>query len=492
MSVEQKIAELLAENEEVPIVDNDIDEELQERIDEMSDDDLKNFLVSEEFEQLDEMGQGQVQVYSRIRQVVEGPQEWGGYVSPKQLADYEAKSKAWSDAYYAKKNADDKKYNDGIEKAQQIEHPVESESFHPTLTKHGYKTQQTGGKGWVRSYKYDHENGNSINVNVGINGTSIEGPQGYLTHQNMLDKHLELINRGFKMSKTPGRYDSNQTHTYTHPETKENVEVDPNKIRQENDKNKIKAPVSEDISIDVTADMLALTEGENLTEEFKEKAAIIFEAAIVNRVKEELTRINEEYQVKLTEEVDQIKEGLVEQIDGYLDYVVEQWFEQNEIALDQGMKSEILEGFIGGLKSLFEDHYIDVPEEKYDVLAAVQQEVQELHTKLDEQVDINVNLNNKITGLKVKSVADSLAEDLTMTDKSKFFTLIEDLEVDSVESFQKKAQTIKESYFNKKPAKSQVGSFVSDNPILTEELAEPQIAPEMKSYVSVLNTMSKL
>ena len=345
MSVEQKIAELLAENEEVPTVDVDIDEELQKQIDEMSDDDLKNFLVSEEFSNLDEMVQGKVNTYASNRQSVVPEKD----VPPAKKAD---------------------------------------------------------GKNPV------------------------------------------------------------VTNLTTPPATNE--------------------------ALDITADMLALTEGENLTEEFKEKAAIIFEAAIVNRVKEELTRINEEYQVKLTEEVDQIKEGLVEQIDGYLDYVVEQWMEQNEIALDQGMKSEILEGFIGGLKSLFEDHYIDVPEEKYDVLEAMQQELQELHTTLDEQVNVNVSLNNKITGLKVKSVADSLAEDLTMTDKTKFFNLIEDLEVDSVESFQKKAQTIKESYFNKKPTKSQVGSFVSDSPILTEELAETYVAPEMKSYVSVLNTMSKL
>lgn len=346
MSVEQKIAELLAENEEVPTVDVDIDEELQKQIDEMSDDDLKNFLVSEEFSNLDEMVQGKVNTYASNRQSVVPEKD----VPPVKKAD----------------------------------------GKNPVVTN--------------------------------------------LT--------------------TP--------------------------------------PATNESKLDIAADMLALTEGENLTEEFKEKAAIIFEAAIVNRVKEELTRINEEYQVKLTEEVDQIKEGLVEQIDGYLDYVVEQWMEQNEIALDQGMKSEILEGFIGGLKSLFEDHYIDVPEEKYDVLEAMQQELQELHTTLDEQVNVNVSLNNKITGLKVKSVADSLAEDLTMTDKTKFFNLIEDLEVDSVESFQKKAQTIKESYFNKKPAKSQVGSFVSDSPILTEELAETYVAPEMKSYVSVLNTMSKL
>ncbi len=402
MSVEQKIAELLAENEEVPTVDNDIDEELQERIDEMSDDDLKNFLVSEEFSNLDEMVQGKVNTYASNRQSVVTNEGLGV-------------GESWLD----------------VEPRQ-----------HKKLTDQGYK----------------------INKKADWNDKT---PRTYYLHPETL-----------KVASVDAKVPFTINHGPIDPVIKYNGK--PVKFNQQME------------SIDVTADMLALTEGENLTEEFKEKAAIIFEAAIVNRVKEELTRINEEYQVKLTEEVDQIKEGLVEQIDGYLDYVVEQWMEQNEIALDQGMKSEILEGFIGGLKSLFEDHYIDVPEEKYDVLEAMQQELQELHTTLDEQVNVNVSLNNKITGLKVKSVADSLAEDLTMTDKTKFFNLIEDLEVDSVESFQKKAQTIKESYFNKKPAKSQVGSFVSDSPILTEELAETYVAPEMKSYVSVLNTMSKL
>ena len=256
------------------------------------------------------------------------------------------------------------------------------------------------------------------------------------------------------------------------------------------------APVGEDISVDVSADVAALTEGEELTEAFKEKAAVIFEAAVVNRVKDEVSRIQEQlteqYEIQLNEEVEQIKEGLVEQIDGYLDYVVEQWIEQNEIALDQGLKSEILEGFIGGLKSLFEDHYIEMPEEKYDVLAGLQEEIQQLHSRLDEQVETNIDLKQKITGLRAQAVAGQLAEGMVETDKAKFYSLLEDLEVESVESFEKKAQVIKESYFNKKPAAIQTGTFVSDNPVtLTEEKAQPSIPPQIKSYVSILDNLKK-
>lgn len=260
--------------------------------------------------------------------------------------------------------------------------------------------------------------------------------------------------------------------------------------------NKPKVLNTEDISVDVSADVAALTEGEELTEQFKEKAAVIFEAAVVTRVKDEVSRIQEQlteqYETRLNEEVEQIKEGLVEQIDGYLDYVVEQWIEQNEIALDQGLKSEILEGFIGGLKNLFEDHYIEMPEEKYDVLAGLEEEIQQLHSRLDEQVETNIGLKQKITGLQAQAVAGQLAEGMVETDKAKFYSLLEDLEVESVESFEKKAQVIKESYFNKKPAAPQTGTFVSDNPVtLTEEKAQPSIPPQIKSYVSILDNLKK-
>lgn len=255
--------------------------------------------------------------------------------------------------------------------------------------------------------------------------------------------------------------------------------------------NPAKTMKTEDISVDVSADVAALTEGEELTEEFKEKAATIFEAAVVNRVKEELTKIDEQYQIRLNEEVEEIKEGLIEQIDGYLDYVVEQWIEQNEIALDQGLKSEVLEGFIGGLKNLFEEHYIDVPEEKYDVMGALQEEVQDLQSKLDEQINHNINLKQKVTGLQIKAIAESLAESLVETDKVKFFDLIEDLEVDSVESFERKAQVIKESYFVKKPAAPKTASFVSDNPVSLTEEVQPKVDSSIKSYISVLDKIKK-
>jgi len=237
-------------------------------------------------------------------------------------------------------------------------------------------------------------------------------------------------------------------------------------------------------------DIDALVNGEELSEEFKEKAATIFEAAVLNRVKQEVAKLDESYELKLAEEVESIKEGLVEKVDGYLDYVVEQWMEQNEIALESGMKSEILESFVGGLKGLFEEHYIDIPEEKFDVLGTLEEQVETLHTKLDETVAQNIELNKELASYQAAQVVAELAEGLADTDKEKFLSLVEELDFDGVESFAKKAQTIRESYFTNKVTTNVVESVVSDTPVtLTEETAFKIVDPSMKNYLSVLDNL---
>jgi hypothetical protein len=238
-------------------------------------------------------------------------------------------------------------------------------------------------------------------------------------------------------------------------------------------------------------DIEALVSGEELTEEFKEKAATIFEAAVLSRVKQEVAKLDEAYEAQLSEQVESIKEGLVEKVDGYLDYVVEQWMEQNEIALERGMKSEILEGFVGGLKSLFEEHYIDIPEEKFDVLGALEEEVETLNGKLNEQLASNVELNKQLSEFQIEHVKTVVSEGLVDTDKEKFFALIEELEFDDVETFAKKAQTIRESYFTNKATTPVVESVVTDAPVsLTEEAdTRKYVDPQMKGYLSVLDNL---
>lgn len=233
-------------------------------------------------------------------------------------------------------------------------------------------------------------------------------------------------------------------------------------------------------------DIDALLNGEELSEEFRTKAETIFEAAVTTRVKAELARIEEGYEVKLAEQVEQIKEGLVEQVDGYLDYVVEQWIAQNEIALEHGMKSEIMEGFVAGMKSLFEEHYIDIPEEKFDVLASMEEQVEQLSAKLDEQVAANVELNKTVGEMKRATIVAEAAEGLTDTEVEKFNGLAEELSFEDAESFAKKVQTIRENYFNTK-AQADVESVVTDTPVetLTEEVKK--VDPQMAAYLSILN-----
>ena len=243
-------------------------------------------------------------------------------------------------------------------------------------------------------------------------------------------------------------------------------------------------------AVNFKEDVEALINGEDLTEEFKQKAATIFEAAIVTRVKEEVARIEEEFEARLQEEAAKNQEGLVEKVDGYLNYVVEQWFKQNEIALESGMKSEILEGFVSGMKSLFEEHYIDIPEEKFDVLGALEDQNAELQAKLDEQLAANVELNKVINEATREAIIDDALDGLTETDKEKFLGLAEELAFEDAETFEKKVQTIRENYFTNKVTSTIVESVVTDTPVenLTEEVKKP-VDPIMSKYASVLNNI---
>jgi hypothetical protein len=233
----------------------------------------------------------------------------------------------------------------------------------------------------------------------------------------------------------------------------------------------------------VKEDMDALFTGEELTEEFKEKATTIFEAAVMVRVKDEVARLEEEFAAKLEEATAQQIEGLVEQVDGYLGYIAEQWIAQNELALENGIKSEIVESFITGMKGLFEEHYIDVPAEKYDVLGEMEQTIAALEGKLDEQLAANVELSKTIAESTKAQIVSEAAEGLSDVEAEKFQGLVEELTYESAEAFQAKVKTIRESYFTKQAA--EVKSVVTDTPVeqLTEE---KKVDPVMAAYLSAL------
>lgn len=243
-------------------------------------------------------------------------------------------------------------------------------------------------------------------------------------------------------------------------------------------------------AVNFKEDVEALVNGEDLSEEFKVKAATIFEAAIVTRVKEEVSRLEEEFEAKLAEQAAKNQEGLVEKVDGYLSYVAEQWIANNEIALESGMKSEILEGFVSGLKGLFEEHYIDIPEEKFDVLGAQEEAIAELQAKLDEQVAANVEMAKVINEATREAIIADGAEGLAETDKEKFFGLAEELAFEDAESFETKVKTIRENYFTNKASTTIVESVVTDTPVemIAEEVKKP-VDPSISKYMSVLNNI---
>tara|TARA_R110002074_G_scaffold39173_15_gene105490 strand:+ start:2194 stop:3405 length:1212 start_codon:yes stop_codon:yes gene_type:complete len=202
-------------------------------------------------------------------------------------------------------------------------------------------------------------------------------------------------------------------------------------------------------NIDVAEDVNALLEGEALSEEFKEKAAAIFEAAVKSKTRTEIERIIEETQAEKNAEVDSIKDKISEDVDTYLDYVVEEWTKENELAIERGLKGEIAEDFISGLKQLFEDHYIDVPDERYDVLEAQSEKISELEEKLNEVIEKNINMKEANSSLVREQVISEVSEDLADTEIEKFKSLVEDVDFGSEEMFREKVATLKENYFPK-------------------------------------------
>ena len=221
------------------------------------------------------------------------------------------------------------------------------------------------------------------------------------------------------------------------------------------DKKDMKASYKkEESELDIKADVDALIGDSDLSEEFKQKAATIFETAIKAKVKEEAQKLQSEYETKLEENTEAHKADVVEKVDSYLNYVVEEWMQENKIAIERGIKGEIAEDFIGGLKKLFEDHYIDVPDDKYNVLEDQASKIEDLEKKLNEEIEKNVTSHKTIGELKSVDIAKSVSEGLTDVEKEKFNKLAEEVEYSNEEDFTTKVTTIKESYFGKQEAKS--------------------------------------
>ena len=235
--------------------------------------------------------------------------------------------------------------------------------------------------------------------------------------------------------------------------------------------------------IDVKEHVDALMNGEgDLSEEFKRKAATVFEAAVKSKVRDEVTRLEDEYKTELDESIKSTKEELSEKVDNYLNYVVEEWMKENELAIERGLKGEIAEDFISGLKQLFEDHYVDVPDEKYDVLEAQSEKITELEGKLDEAIQSVVTLRKDNSSLMREKAISESTEDLADTEIEKFKSLTEDVEFTDESSFKAKLDTLKESYFPKvKPVETQTVDDVE-----TGNAQDVDTTDSMNSYMRAI------
>ncbi|MDB4343045.1 hypothetical protein OAA21_00500 [bacterium] len=252
------------------------------------------------------------------------------------------------------------------------------------------------------------------------------------------------------------------------------------------DKKDMKASYKkEESELDIKADVDALIGDSDLSEEFKQKAATIFETAIKAKVKEESQRLQGEYESKLKEDTEAHKADVVEKVDSYLNYVVEEWMQENKIAIERGIKGEIAEDFIGGLKKLFEDHYIDVPDEKYNVLEDQASKIEDLEKKLNEEIEKNVTSHKTIGELKRDDIAKAVSENLTDVEKEKFNKLAEEVEYSNEEDFTTKVTTIKESYFGKQEAKS---NDIDDVAVSDGSTVEPaDLTNSMAAYSAAIS-----
>ena len=259
------------------------------------------------------------------------------------------------------------------------------------------------------------------------------------------------------------------------------------------DEDEKKEAKKESFEVDMTDDIEALVSDEDLSEEFKNKAKTIFEAAVSNKVKEALIEKEEQLEEELERKVEEIKDDLTEKVDSYLNYVSESWVKENELAIERGLKSELTEDFINGLKRLFEEHYVEVPEDKFDVVEEMANRLDEMEDKLNEEVACNIQAQQDIEELQREKIISEASKDLADTQVEKLKSLSEDIDFEDSENFVEKVSTLKESYFNNDKLEA-----VSDDSTVASgdaDFSGAQDVPlneSMNKYTAALSKFAKL
>ena len=250
-------------------------------------------------------------------------------------------------------------------------------------------------------------------------------------------------------------------------------------VKKETAKDKVK-------DMDMKEDVAALTDDEDLSEEFKQKASTIFEAAVKAKLVEEIEKLEGEYETKVDEKVSEVKEEIVDKVDAYLNYVVEEWMKENELAIEKGLRNEITEDFIGGLKSLFESHYINVPQEKYDVIESQAAEIEKLKEDINKSMEKNIELNQKIAESTREEIIKDVSSDLAATEVDKLKGLAEGIEYKDAESFRKSVETLKNSYYPKAKA-----SDTESNEVAEQNAGSGNLSESMAAYTAAISKSKK-
>jgi hypothetical protein len=269
-------------------------------------------------------------------------------------------------------------------------------------------------------------------------------------------------------------------------EEEEDEEDGKKKGKKEEEDEDEEEEMEEEFNID--EDVNALLEGEDLSEEFQEKARTIFEAALRSKVSEIKETLEEQYATVLAEEVEEIKTELAERVDSYLEYVADEWIQENALVIENGLKTEMTESFLQGMKGLFEEHYVSIPEEKYDVLENMVEKLDEMETKLNEQIEKNVSLNKRLAESVADGIFEQVSEGLAATQKDKLASLAESVEFESEEEYREKLETLRESYF---PSRVVSPSTKSDNLSEGVSVAHESHSQSMSAYLKTLSAFSK-
>ena len=269
----------------------------------------------------------------------------------------------------------------------------------------------------------------------------------------------------------------------------DDVEIeDSQEVVSEDQSEETAEETSVDEGINIEDDVNALLGGEELSEEFKEKAKTIFEAALNSKIKEIQDTLEIQYEQKLNEEKEELKVSLQERVDSYLEYVAEEWMTENQLAVEHGLKTEMTESFLSGMKGLFEEHYVTIPEDKYDVLESMVEKLDDMETKLNEQIDKNIGLNKRLGESVASGILESVSDGLAATQKEKLASLAESVEFESEEKYREKLGVLKESYFARTTNES--AKEVSKAQTLSEGIdsTTAPVSSGMESYLNALGS----